>query len=151
MFQKSSLANSLFSKNFCRAIGIDYQPKLLKIILKQTRELVAKEKKLLNKEFKQCYRLYSLFNEKGHLGQLFSREEKCCCLSCRESIDYKCPKKDVTYYLKTLTLTRKVKVFHLGRNLFKAEPQILRCRELTLANPLALECFLRPVRNPKLY
>ena len=61
------------------------------------------------------------------------------------------PKKHVTYCLKTLTLTRKVKVFHLGRNLFKAERQLLRCRELTLANSLALECFLRPVRNPKLY
>ena len=50
--------------------------------------------------------------------------------------------KNVTY-LKMLTLTRKVKVFHLRRNLFKAERQLLRCRELTLANPLALDCFFK--------
>ena len=39
-------------------------------------------------------------------------------------------------------MTRKVKVFHIGRDLFKAERQILRCRELTLANPLALDIFV---------
>ena len=119
--------------------------------MKHSRELVAKEKKLLNKEFKQYYRLYSLFKEKGHLGQLFSREEKCCCISCRESIDYKCPKKHVTFYLKTTTITRNIKVFHLGRNLFSAERQIRRCRELALANPFALDCFCVPEHYPKLY
>ena len=98
---------------------------------------MGEEKKNLNEEIKQYYRLYSLFNEKGHLGQLFSREEKCCCISCRESIDYKCPKKHVTFYLKTTTITRNIKVFHLGRNLFSAERQIRRCRELALANPFA--------------
>ena len=121
------------------------------MILKQTRQIVGEERKKLNAEVKQYHQMYSLFNEKGHLGQLFSRQERCGCVSCRKSIDTKCHKKHLTFYLKTVTLTRKIKVFHLGRNLFKAERQILRCRELAIANPLALECFLSPVRNPKLY
>ena len=123
----------------------------MEIIFKRTRQIVGEEKKNLNAELKQFYHLYSLFNEKGHLGQLFKRQERCGCISCRESIDDKCSKKHVTYYLKTPTMTRKVKVFNIGRDLFKVECQILRRRELTLANPLALECFSRPVRNPKLY
>ena len=45
------------------------------MILKQTRQIVAVERKSLNTEVKQYCRLYSLFNEKGHLGQLFSRQE----------------------------------------------------------------------------
>ena len=68
----------------------------MEIIFKRTRQIVGEEKKNLNEEIKQYYRLYSLFNEKGHLGQLFSREEKCC-ISCRESIDYKCPKKHMLH------------------------------------------------------
>ena len=123
----------------------------MEIIFKRTRQIVGEEKKNLNAELKQFYHLYSLFNEKGHLGQLFKRQERCGCISCRESIDDKCSKKHVTYDLKTPAMTHKVKVFHIGRDLFKVERQILRCRELTLANPLALECFLIPVSNPKLY
>ena len=48
-------------------------------------------------------------------------------------------------------MTCKVKVFHMGRDLFKAERHILRCQELAIANPLALECFLIPTKKPKLY
>ena len=47
-------------------------------------------------------------------------------------------------------MTRKVKVFHIGRDLFKAERQILRCRELTLANLLALECFFKTYQQPEI-
>ena len=75
MFQKSSLANSLFSKNFSRLPA-----EIAEITLKQTRKLVAKERKCLNAELKQFYHLYSLLNEKGHLGQLFSRQERCGCI-----------------------------------------------------------------------
>ena len=105
----------------------------------------------MNSELKQYHRMYTLFNAKGHLGQLFSRQERFCCLACRQSISSKCSKKHVTFYLKTITLTRKVKIFHVGRDLFSAERQITRCRELAIANPLALDCFHVPARDPKLF
>ena len=57
----------------------------------------------------------------------------------------------VTFYLKTITMTQNIKVFHLGRDLFSAERQITHCWELTIANPLALDCFLVPEHYPKLY
>ena len=63
------------------------------MILKQTRQIVGEERKKLNAEVKQYHQMYSLFNEKGHLGQLFSRQERCGCVSCRKSIDAKCHKK----------------------------------------------------------
>lgn len=123
----------------------------MEIIFKRTRQIVGEEKKKLNEEIKQYCHLYRLCNEKGYLGQLFSRQEKCRCLACRRSINSNCSKLHVTFYLKTTTITRNIKVFHLGSNLFSAERQIRRCRELALANPLALDCFCVPEHYPKLY
>ena len=118
------------------------------MILKQTRQIVAEERKILNVELKQYCEMYKLLNVKGHLGQLFSRQERCRCLGCKRSIDFKCSKKHVTFYLKTIAMTQKVKIFHIGRDLFTSERQITRCRELAIANPLDLECFLAPSHYP---
>ena len=38
------------------------------MILKQTRQIVAEERKSLNVELKQYCEMYKLFNVKGHLG-----------------------------------------------------------------------------------
>ena len=102
----------------------------------------------MNAELKQYCEMYKLFKVKG---QLFSQQERCRCLGCKRSIDSKCSKKARYLYLKTTTMTRKVKIFHIGRDLFMSERQITRCRELAIANPLALECFMVPRHFPKLF
>ena len=122
----------------------------MEIIFQRTRQIVGK-KKNLNEEIKQYCHLYRLCNEKGYLGQLFRRQEKCCCLACRRSINSNCSKLHVTFYVKTTKITRNIKVFHLGRNLFSVERQICCCHELALANPFALDCFCVPEHYPKLY
>ena len=47
------------------------------MIYKRTRQIAGQERKTLNAELKQYYQMYKLFNAKGHLGKLFSRQEKC--------------------------------------------------------------------------
>lgn len=121
------------------------------MIMKQSRKRVAEEREALNEEMLQYHEMYNLFNKKGHLGQLFSCQEKCRCLVCKKSINDRCTKRHTVYYLKTTTITKKVKIFHLGQSLFKCAKAVTRCRELCKVNPLALECFLVPRQEPKLY
>ena len=118
------------------------------MILQCSRMLVAEDpvRKQLNLELKQYYEIYSLWNRESYFGQLFSRVSKCSCFSCTN-----CQEKHVDFYLKTETMTRTIKLFYLGRNLFKCIATVKRCRDLCIRNPLALECFLVPPRKPKIY
>ena len=72
------------------------------MILKRSRLFAATANRtLLNSEVLQYHDMYALFNRNGQRGQIFSR----------------CDKKQICFYLKTRTVSQKVKVFCLGKSL----------------------------------